>query len=112
MTNFRKAPESIVEAVERRLERAMPGTQLEKRSVKLCAVPGTHFDATIFRYRKNGRRFLVAELARPDLPHVYASYPVSDNAIQNAARIIAALFSLAKRIRIDPKFQSNIIVLR
>jgi hypothetical protein len=110
MQNFRKAPDSIVEQVRRRLEKSTPGAELE--SVKLCSIPGTAFDATIFKYRNKGRRAVVAELARPDLPHIFRAFALTDNAIANAARIVGAVFSLAKRIREDRRFERNIIVLR
>ena len=112
MQNFRKAPDSIVEQVRRRLEKSTPDAELEHGSVKLCPIPGTAFDATVFRYTlqrdaKRARRVLVAELARPDVPHVYAAYSVTSNAILNAARIVAAILSLAKTIREDPRFERN-----
>jgi hypothetical protein len=112
MKNFRPAPESVARAVERRLEKFNPGAQLVKKSVKLCPIPGTDFDATVFRYISKGRHALAAELCRPDLPHVYASFALKDNARANAAVILSAVLSLSKRIRTDRRFsRSNIIEL-
>jgi len=46
------------------------------------------------------------------LPHIFRAFALTDNAIANAARIVGAIFSLAKRIREDRRFERNIIVLR
>lgn len=111
MKNFRPAPESVERAVERRLEKFNPGATLVKKSVKLCPIPGTQFDATVFRYVSKGRLALCAELAKPDLPHIYASFALKDNARANAAVILSAVLSLSKRIRTDARFNRNVIIV-
>lgn len=111
MNHFRPAPLQFVLAVKRRLEKTAPGARLDEKSVKLVAIPQTQFDATIFMFENGGKVRMVAELARPDLPHIYAGKSVDPKSGKSvAAAIIWTLTHLGFRILHDPRFtRGNII---
>lgn len=111
--NFRPAPLPVVLAVKRRLETSNPGARLDEESVRLVAIPQTHFDATIFLFEHAGKVRLVAELARDGLPHVYAGkvINVKSSRTATAAAIIWAIAQLGWRILNDPRFGKNIVRL-
>jgi hypothetical protein len=110
-TNFRPAPESVKLSVKRRLEKTNPGAVLGLDSVQLCPIPHVPFDATVFIYEQNGRKILVGELCKPDLPHIYAAFAMKENAKANAAIIMSVLLSLSRTLQKDPRFARNVITL-
>jgi hypothetical protein len=110
--NFRKAPLQFALEIERRLKRSNPDARLDQESVKLVTIPGTHYDAALFVFEEKGNLRLVAELARPDMPHIYCGYSIKpDEAQKTAAKMVAALLGLSERIRSDARFGRRVISL-
>lgn len=110
-TPFRPAPLQFVLEVKRRLEKTTPGARLDEQSVRLVAIPKTHFDATIFIFELNGKFRLVAELARPDLPHVYAGKIVDPKSRASIARaLLWTVSQLGYRILKDARFSRGSII--
>lgn len=113
--NVRTAPESVARAVARRLSRHNPGARLVPDTVKLCALPGNEFDATLFIFISpdGNARVFAAELAREGLPHVYSAckLPPDGNAAGTAKVMAGAIASLTKTITTDPRFRRHIIRL-
>jgi hypothetical protein len=116
--NFRPAPQKIILAVKRRLA---AGAQLVEDSVKLCAIPGTPFDATLFIFVSpvaagvSPARVFVAELGadRGETPHIYNSkvLPPNDDSKEIAKIMFESILGLAQTIRTDSRFQPSIITL-
>ncbi|MCA1659823.1 MAG: hypothetical protein LC642_04680 [Verrucomicrobiaceae bacterium] len=112
MSNARPAPLELALEVKRRLEKANPGALLTTEAVKLVAIPGVPFDATVFCFVQDRKCVLVAELAHPGLPHIYNSAEViPGQAKQSAGALVKALLGLAHTIKTDPRFRRNIITL-
>jgi hypothetical protein len=108
--NIRPAPLQFILAIKRRLETTTPGAVLDEKSVKLVAIPQTHFDATVFMFSKGGKTKLVAELARPDLPHIYAGKTVDPNEAGSAAALVWVITQIGYRILRDPVFSRGNII--
>jgi hypothetical protein len=112
MMNARTAPLQMALEVKRRLAKANPGARLTTEAVKLVSIPGVPFDATVFCFEQAGKCVLVAELARPGLPHIYNSAAVQPGQPkQSAGALLKALLGLAHTIKTDPRFQRNIVTL-
>jgi|GEM_PF-5065653 len=111
--HFRPAPLLFVLEIQRRLEKTNPGARLDEKSVKLVAIPQTQFDATIFMFEHGGKTRLVAELARPDLPHIYAGKTVDPKSRRSmGTAMIWVITHLGFRILHDARFaRGNIIHL-
>jgi hypothetical protein len=111
MINARPAPLQLALEVKRRLEKANPGARLTTDAVQLVAIPGVPFDATVFCFEQKRKCVLVAELARPGLPHIYNSAEIiPGKAKESAGVLLSALLGLAHTIKTDPRFQRNIII--
>jgi hypothetical protein len=108
--NIRPAPLQFILAIKRRLEKTAPTAVLDEKSVKLVAIPRTHFDATVFMFSKEGKTRLVAELARPDLPHIYAGKTLGPNKAGSAAALVWVITQIGYRILRDPRFSREKIV--
>lgn len=113
--NIRSAPIQFVLQIKRRLEKTMPGAVLDEASVKLISLPHTQFDATVFMFRdKDAKVRLVAELARPDLPHIYAGKTIHDPKSRRelAGALVWVCAHLGYKILNDARFsRGNIIQL-
>lgn len=110
--NFRPAPLSFVLAVRRRLEKSNPGARLDEKSVRLVALPQTHFDATIFLFEHGGKVRLIAEVARPGMPHIFTGKTVNlESPRVLAAAMVWVITQLGWRVLNDSRFQSNIVQL-
>jgi hypothetical protein len=98
--------------VKRRLEKSNPGANLSVDAVKLVAIPGVPFDATVFCFEQASNIVMVVELARPGLPHIYNSAAVRPGRPKDSAAVmLKGLVGLAHTIRTDPRFKRNIITL-
>jgi hypothetical protein len=110
--NVRPAPLQVVLAVKRRLEKSNPGARLDERAVKLVAIPGVPYDATVFCFEQASKVVLVAEFCRPDLPHIYNAAAVEPGAGRmNALAMLKLLVGLSATIASDRRFQRSIITL-
>lgn len=120
MINSRPAPLPFVLAVKRRLEATTPGARLDEESVRLVAIPKTHFDAVVFLFEHETgspprtKFCLVAELARPDLPHVYAGKTVDPKSRASmGTALLWVITQLGYRILTDRRFsRGNIMPVR
>jgi hypothetical protein len=110
--HFRPAPLQFVLAIKRRLEQTNPGARLDEKSVRLVGVPMTQFDATIFLFEQNGKTKLVAELARPDLPHIYVGKTLPPDASKRAtaAALVWCITHIGYRILHDSRFSRGNII--
>lgn len=117
--NPRPAPLEFALAVKRRLQKSHPGAELSTDSVKLVALPGAPYDATVFTFAlrdakaPSGHKLvMVAELCKPDLPHIYQAATVDPkDKKQNAIALLKLIGGLANTVRTDRRFQRNIITL-
>jgi hypothetical protein len=111
MINARPAPLPFVLAVKRRLETTTPGARLDEESVRLIAIPKTQFDAVVFLFEHNKQFRLIAELARPDLPHVYAGKTVDPKSRASmGTALLWVITQLGYRILTDRRFSRGNIV--
>lgn len=124
---FHRASNSIVRAVKKRLEAAIPPSRLVEDSIKRFSLPGTHHQITLFiAESSNGKRVFVAELVEPDLPHIYQALPLPEprkggllgaghaakKDAQDISKImLTAILGIAKTVQNNPRFRRNIITL-
>jgi hypothetical protein len=108
--NLRPAPLQIVLALKARLVKTTPAGRLIEDSVKLCSIPGTLYDATLFQFDIAGKLRFVAEFCRPDLPHIFVGKTLYPNKSRyNAGVMLAALLGLSETIRSDRRFRPRIL---
>jgi hypothetical protein len=105
-----RASNSILRAVRRRVERK-PGAVLIESSVRRVPIPRTHFHATVFIYRLDGKHHFVAELVHGDLPHVYNTSPLANlKAFEISRALGETLTLLAHTATHDPRFTRSKII--
>lgn len=107
----RRASNSIVRAVKRRLLVKTPAAALQDDSVRRIPIPATQYEATLFIYELNGKLVLVAELLEVNLPHIYCAYRIQSSAKSVFETMTVALLGLSQKIQRDRRFRGNVIVL-